>query len=826
MIVGLYLKGFIPASFCGITEITYTPKSLLQIIIGTNGSGKSSLLRALSLAPLDRKEFLPGGERRLEIHLNGKIYRIVSHYKAGGAHHEFWMDDENLNPGGTSTIQKELTETHFGYTAFHHKLLTGKLAFTDMSPNARKDLLVMISGLELDYALELFEKVRTAHRDTVGALKHLAGKYADAAKQLAVMESTEELEEKAKVITQEITQLMPKTNYSVNTKQTENEIRELSERIGKMYDIYKQLRRNVLKLAPDFKLRDGTSLDSTEVIAHYCAATETRLLDVEKTIKDRLSEHSKLEEQTAKFANVPENTNKAQLEAEITALQEEAAKLNGTKEDIGDLSGYLNELLESNSGILNYMEVFPEPPQLFDNQALSSTNKERTEILSELTKLKDLSKAIATKIVHAEAAREGNVTCTNCNTEILASGALSQERLKLLHEEKDSLTAPINELEERLKFVEGVSEKQDYFVKALAHVRELANRYPLARNIFGANGPSRLMTNPREALNLIVGEIAKVNDSIRHRELTKTIEEKQLVLSLVEVSGREKLFERFKDVEKELDNLYSIQESIKEEHNTYAQIRTYFFKMDELIGLLENKFEPEYVKLCEELVKGLADEEVNAFVHAKQSRLADMNKIINDYRLVTNKLKEIKEEETQLMARKQDLDLLMHCLSSKKGFVGQQLHTVIAKISGAINDIIEEVWEKELLLKVPEFGKSLDFQFMTQIEGLGGPDIKDLSDGQKEIVNFAMTLVIMRQLDLTDFPLLLDETSKAMDPLHRGTFMKYIRELIDVGEFKSIFLVSHYASEYGGFTNADLVVMNPDNVGIPAGTYNENIELR
>lgn len=64
-----------------------------------------------------------------------------------------------------------------------------------------------------------------------------------------------------------------------------------------------------------------------------------------------------------------------------------------------------------------------------------------------------------------------------------------------------------------------------------------------------------------------------------------------------------------------------------------------------------------------------------------------------------------------------------------------------------------------------------------------------------------------------------------MDSLHRGNFMRYIRELVDTGEFKSIYLVSHYASEYGGFTNADLVVMNPDNIGIPQQAFNENIML-
>lgn len=827
MIVSLYLKSYIPLTFCGVNEVTYYPKALLQIIIGTNGSGKSSLLRALSLAPLDKTEFLPGGQRVLEVNFRENKYKLISHYKSGSPHHEFWVNEENLNPGGTSAVQKQLTESHFGYTAFHHKLLTGKLAFTEMSPNARKDLLVMISGLELDYGIERFDKIRVVHRDIIGAMKHLTSKYSDTAKQLAAMESVDELEDQAKTLNEELVKLIPKTNYSVDRSGTTGKLRLLSKKIEELYRRYTALNRTLKKLCPDYKTRDGVQLKDMEMLTDRASLAAAQIADIETKISKHLTEHSQLEEQASKFANVPDGSSRAQYQAEVDKLTSELSAIPVCEiQNVSDLNSYAVELLECHSSILNFMETFPEVPTFYTTEESSQVREKYQDLNAKYSSAKSYSDSVGMKITHAEAAREGNVKCPKCDEEILASGALSLERIAQLKSKKAEADKTMESVETELKEVNKVLEKIDYFSKTLVHVREIAKRYPLARNIFAKDGPKYFIEFPREMLSKVHGELEAVNNEIRRKELQASVDEKKLLLSLMDMNGKEKILSRFKQVEEELDTFYRMKQELEEEQKYTVQIRDILQEMNSYMTVLESKYYPEYESLVSQLTKDIGDENLNQLVSHKQNRLAQMNKTINDYRLVTNKLKELEQEEKELASRKQKLEILLHCLSPKKGIIGQQLYAVITGVSLSINEIVDEVWEKEMLLVPPEFGKTLDFKFLTQIEGKQGPDIKDLSDGQKEIVNFAMTLVIMRQLDLLSFPLLLDETSANMDPVHRGNFMKYVRELVDTGEFSSIFLVSHYASEYGGFTNADMVIMNPDNIGIPAGDHNQNIVLK
>lgn len=137
---------------------------------------------------------------------------------------------------------------------------------------------------------------------------------------------------------------------------------------------------------------------------------------------------------------------------------------------------------------------------------------------------------------------------------------------------------------------------------------------------------------------------------------------------------------------------------LEEEFKHYCQIRTIFTEMEQYMNLLNDKYVPQYESLITKLSDDIVDENVNSLVRHKQDRLAEMNKTINDYRLVTTKLEELQEEEKGLVSRKQTLEILLHCLSSKKGIVGQQLHAVITNVSLSINEIIDEVWEKNCCL--------------------------------------------------------------------------------------------------------------------------------
>ena len=96
-----------------------------QVIIGTNGSGKYSIMQELTPIPAHKRNFSKGGYKTIYIRHNHSLYKLVSDFKAGN-NHEFWVanDDvdhlaavyENLNPGRTYKVQLSLVEEHFGFT--------------------------------------------------------------------------------------------------------------------------------------------------------------------------------------------------------------------------------------------------------------------------------------------------------------------------------------------------------------------------------------------------------------------------------------------------------------------------------------------------------------------------------------------------------------------------------------------------------------------------------------------------------------------------------------------------------------------------------------
>jgi DNA repair exonuclease SbcCD ATPase subunit len=829
MIAELILKGFIPFSYSGISEVKYTPEQIMQIIIGTNGSGKSSLLRALSLAPMDAKEFVRGGYRELTTKPhNGHIYKMVSDYSSKTPKHEFWRDDTNLNQGGTGTVQKELVESHFGYTAFHHRLLTGKLKFTEMSPAARKDLLIMISGLELDYALGLYDKIRAEHRDTIGATKHVVMKYSELAKRLSAIENITGLKETARLIEEDLTKLMPQVNFAADSRGMKANLSGVLEMINCGTKKHKELMTKLRREYRMGKLRTGERIASVDDADTIYQKWLHRLPQIEQESSKLKEEMSSIHEQATRLQDLPADANEERLMTDIAALTGKRATLRACPEEYVGLSpdALIKQAHDAHSGLLAHIESIPADAEAFgvdDRQNNLTLLQQQQDLIAR--KRNELD-GLRMKLNHGTAAAEGNVTCPKCDEVILATGAITPQRAEHLRGEIKTAESELNTLQVTMDELKKKQEKIESFVSLQKNILRLCKEAsPLLMPTWKSCGnPSALALNPKEALSKFHGLISDFGDLKILEEVDRQLQEKNTLLDLVRMAGKGAVLNKYKDLEEKLISLQDEEKKAKNAERYYKYISNLLKEIfsvsketEELVERADRQFE--------ELIKTQKDEMVSAKVREQQGRLAEVNKVIQEYTNLNERLEELKQDEEKLLHRKKLLTILMNGLSPKQGIIAEQLHGVIRGVAKGINDIIDEVWEKELYLTVPEFGKNLDFIFPVSIEGIVGPDIKDLSSGQQEIVNLAMTIITMRQLELTDFPLLLDETGKAMDQMHRRNLMNYIKELASGDEFKSIFLISHYAAEYGAFSNAEIVVLNPDNIGIPHGDYNTNIVL-
>ena len=83
------------------SKIEYTPSDNVQIILGTNGYGKSSLLYELSPLPADlNKHYGDNGYKEIHISHNNMEYVCISD-KSKGKHSFKINDGEEMNGGGS-----------------------------------------------------------------------------------------------------------------------------------------------------------------------------------------------------------------------------------------------------------------------------------------------------------------------------------------------------------------------------------------------------------------------------------------------------------------------------------------------------------------------------------------------------------------------------------------------------------------------------------------------------------------------------------------------------------------------------------------------------
>ncbi|MFO5842549.1 hypothetical protein ACLBPJ_29810, partial [Klebsiella pneumoniae] len=65
----------------------WTTSKQLMVILGSNGSGKSSIISELTPVVSSSSNFKQGGEKHFHCHANGKDYKLISKYNRGTGHH-------------------------------------------------------------------------------------------------------------------------------------------------------------------------------------------------------------------------------------------------------------------------------------------------------------------------------------------------------------------------------------------------------------------------------------------------------------------------------------------------------------------------------------------------------------------------------------------------------------------------------------------------------------------------------------------------------------------------------------------------------------------
>jgi ABC-type multidrug transport system ATPase subunit len=83
----------------------------------------------------------------------------------------------------------------------------------------------------------------------------------------------------------------------------------------------------------------------------------------------------------------------------------------------------------------------------------------------------------------------------------------------------------------------------------------------------------------------------------------------------------------------------------------------------------------------------------------------------------------------------------------------------------------------------------------------------------------------MAYLGLTDYPLYLDELGASLDEKHRVAIMDFVKNFVEAGECSQMFLISHYHSGHGVFSNAEVTVLDDTNLLTKPDNFNKHVTI-
>lgn len=783
----------------GRTKLVYTPESPFQLIIGTNSSGKSSLLKELSPLPANLADYNEGGYKEIVISRNGAKYHIRSTKDTNK--HSFMKDDVELNPSGGITIQRELVQSHFNLTEEIHDLLTDTILFTDMSPAERRRWITMMNPLDLTYALKMFQNTKTALRDVAGAIKHNDSRLSQALEKLLELESNEEdLEERLEDLSKRLEGLYKlKTNQS--TRVDKNVLKTNIERFPR---IVQKLSTELYPAKPIW-LQHVSDIDSTQRELSYLV---NRTKEEYDALLKHLSEVTHLAErlQQSEQQLIKINTEKVTLTAELAVLKARVGADSSTVEE-RELAVLENTLAAVTSLQMNY-----DVDRIL---RLIGNGQEATKVLDSVEKAKqrlmnvEASLASVSDMI-AHASHADNVTCPNCSHEWnLAVGNIDelQQKFNLLSDQQASLS----------RWLETASVTASYANDFITVKQKLSD----LNDSLGITAVKSIFTLTDLHSGNLVTSLKQQQEIYSAKLRIRTIEGLLNTYDAA-LSQAERLHESSKDivnidpdaVQKKLfalqDDHFHYQQRYKELNRYLDKKQSYDYALVETIDI-GNDIEKQQRMLVDEIFSEISEYYIAQYRNALGA-IQNKKTVLEVTRLTVEQLKVDRQE---LKEREEALKVLLAALSPTEGIIAQQLHNAIQGLVADMNQFIEGIWTYDLIIQPCSMENeelSCKFPLLVETPDSIRSDVSRGSSSVKDIINFAFKRLAYRCFKLEGFPLFFDEFGATFDPEHIHRAMLYAQNAHALGEHSAIFMVSHFESYYSNFSDADINVLHAGNV--------------
>lgn len=812
-------------------RFTYRPRNKTQAILGTNGSGKSSLVQQLTPLPADPSDFRGGG-KKIVVYENhrGHDYRLEQIFSSSGNHYYFYEDGVNLNKGLTLTQYRDLVKEKFGITPEMRDVLTGMLKFSDMSIAERRSWFTLINPGDFTQALKYHQRLKDRLRDCQGALTRTKDRF--------VLESS-------KVLSPE-----EESRLRTSVSETRRILEELlqykvpvlgSSQENQLLAVANHAEERMLDARIRFE-RSKSFLQANEV-----EATQARLEEAQEThaslnrqlygLSARLSEESRVLEALQKKLAI--------------ATQQDQVDLGALKRTLSELEEELNEV----HGRISLTLSFEEPGEalrafgsirndlehlLSDWRALpSSDNGQSSRDLQEkvysieanaLRVREELSKAYTTK-THLERHRDkGQTECPACKHSWYPG--FSEMEYKRACASFDELTEKEKKLSALLKEAKdalGVALRRESLKDML---RGMASATPSLKPFWGQYQPLERHTEEiSSSLNALGSDLQR---HVRAKELTKRINEIETHVKAKEQTSDQDIGKLKEELEEQDRRVSATTTERRQKNEQLAQQSELVRHLTDFLDaeatakslLCEHRssygtlIKNEYAKLLDEMIYNLRS--TLSIDERRLSQASTQRAIVDSL----GKEKDSLEEEHKL------LKLAQKALSPTEGLIARSMTGFVNHFVDKMNAWISDIWSYPMEIQgveLDEDGLDLNYRFPVVVNhdyNDPSPDVKRTSSGMREIIDLAFVVASIESLGLEDMPLFLDEFSTSFDVAHRQAAHRIIEELIDNSSYSQIYIVSHYKDGYSTLQDTDYVVLCPNNIDLPDGCrYNETVSM-
>lgn len=823
-ILNFELSGCTRLSLRNIKTVKMTPAQKLQMILGTNGSGKSSLLNELSPVASKPAHFERGGYKKITLSRKNSVYDCESDFT--GTKNRFFLakDSTVLYEGHSSEMYNSLVSQHLGETAEIHAIRTGTKRFTTMDTESRRKWFTKLSPQDYSYAIGYYKRLAEATRDISGAIKRVNAKL---------------MQEKAKIIDEEmVTQLT-------------NEINDLHKQKKEMMNFWQPRSDNFESIMNKIKVIDYELENETKAIAQ-----SLKVYSNVGCFKDTTEVWTSLSELQSK---------KAVIESEVAAIFEQIEDITSSLrqaqdagvKDINELNHELAELSRSLASLPNLPQWEDEPEnsltvydaiyapfsaildelesdeqQLYTRDKYLESKQKHQTLLAQAQEFEKITKALSEKksvMIHQK--EQNHTECPKCQ-HIWSKGydeGVFNDVCDRLTKYDDLLVKTNKSITECQEYLEVASHQ----LQLLDRLGGLASSCPALRPIWNKLISSGIVRkDPRMSLELFKQARSELTAAIEHKRLStqrnelmqaKELAQKMSGVNQQELNDKRQLLETELLTKQNLNRELTLQiDSLKVIIKNMDLHQRFMIKAEDYIS--------QRNKLIHEAEIANQHEAINEIVMHLDQIISSKQKLISQIDTQKSIIASLEKEVAEYIVKESAMKAAMKSLSPSTGLIAKGLTGFINHFIAQMNAIIEKVWlyPLEILpISADEDNLSLDYKFPFTVDNRkAGLDVEFGSGAQKEIFDLAFMIVSMIHLGMHDTEIFLDEFSIKMDYAHRKEAMKMVMDLLNNSDFSQIYMISHYESSYGSLSNADITVLCPENILLPSDLkYNTHSEI-